>query len=813
MMKLIYLIWFLWLVGSVKGDLMRKYLYNNSRIKVMKKILIGLVFLLVLAYASALPVFPGAEGFGTDTVAGSGRHLSTPQTTIYKVTTLANSGSGSLRECVDATGPRICVFEVSGTIELTGDLNILNPYITIAGQTAPPPGIQIKGAGFRIHGAHDVLIQHLRIRPGDDPVGPDPDVRRAMSISVNGNNIPYNIVIDHCSLQWGIDANANIWAQNPHDITYSNNIISECLSDSLHSEGPHSMSLNVAHDEGGHRSVSIIKNLIAHGGGRNPSIGGNTHVELVNNVMYNCVSYYINVNDASKTGPHNLSIVGNVAIIGNDSLWGTDYTVTVKSTTADGTRIYVSDNMCNNYPDTCIRDDKGSGITWLSSPEVWSDTVTVIPTANNQARDWVLDNAGAWPAIRDSVDTRVTQEVVDLTGQIINCVEDGGSERCSKNGGGWPDYEENYRSLTLPSNPNGDDDGDGYTNLEEWIHTFSAQVEQASPDRCSDWTIYGQCSFTKPKYCDNGNLVDDCNTCGCPYGHDCQANGSCQLSSNFSSEMIALYHFNEGSGTIAFDSSVNRNDGTIYGATWTSDGVSGNALEFDGVDDYIDLGDKTIFEFGENDSFSWGAWAKGNDMYGTGSRYIISKKTWGSGFMIYYNGFSDIQCLIEGEDSNTEVVTNQNDNTGDDGTWHFYMCVRDATDPLDRRLLRYVDGSLEQNVIDNSNGAITGTDYHLAIGAQVDDEGNPVGGFYNGSIDEIYLYNSPLTQQEILNLYNGTQAYSEADLNEDGVVDIVDLIIVATNFGLKSGYDARADTDNNNIIDIFDIVFVASRFT
>ena len=148
--------------------------------------------LIAVQAAPALPIIPGAVGFGITTPAGSGRHLSTPQTTVYKVTNLNSSGSGSLAACTGASGPRVCVFEVAGTINLTSELKVKNPYITIAGQTAPSPGITLRGAGLRIT-THDVLVQHIRIRVGDNPNGPNPENRDGLGI--NGQSGVYNIVV------------------------------------------------------------------------------------------------------------------------------------------------------------------------------------------------------------------------------------------------------------------------------------------------------------------------------------------------------------------------------------------------------------------------------------------------------------------------------------------------------------------------------------------------------------------------------------------------------------------------------------------
>src|SRR6476646_9353709 len=127
-----------------------------SLVRKSKKSLALSIALLCAASAPAVPGVPGAAGFGMTTPAGRGG-------AVYRVTNINASGAGSLKACIDATGPRTCVFEVSGIIKLTTELTVRNGFLTIAGQTAPSPGIMIRGAAMKIH-ASDILIQHLRIR-------------------------------------------------------------------------------------------------------------------------------------------------------------------------------------------------------------------------------------------------------------------------------------------------------------------------------------------------------------------------------------------------------------------------------------------------------------------------------------------------------------------------------------------------------------------------------------------------------------------------------------------------------------------------
>jgi len=165
-----------------------------------------------------LAVFPGAEGFGTSTAGGRGGN-------VIQVTNLNDSGPGSLRFAVDADAPRIVVFRVAGTIELKTSLVISNPFITIAGQTAPGSGITLRSASAEVEAliqieTHDVIVRFITLRAGPPSAGD------AMQILASKSHETYNIVIDHNSMSWAVDRNLSTW-YDVHDISIQWNIFSE----------------------------------------------------------------------------------------------------------------------------------------------------------------------------------------------------------------------------------------------------------------------------------------------------------------------------------------------------------------------------------------------------------------------------------------------------------------------------------------------------------------------------------------------------------------------------------------------------------
>jgi pectate lyase len=426
--------------------------------------------------AQALPVVQGGAGFGIETPAGRGG-------TVHRVTNLNASGSGSLKACIDATGPRVCVFEVSGTIRLTTDLMVRNNNLTIAGQTAPSPGIMLRGAALRIQ-ASDILVQHLRIRVGDDANGPDPSNRDALKIEGSDERPVRNVVIDHCSFSWAIDEIASVWG-NYDNVTLSNNIFAEPLDQSIHptddgsSIERHGYGLILGSNSGQGR-VTVVGNLFAHIVERNP-LSRARNLVYVNNVVYNRANMDVDLQSASGRQTNN-------AVVGNVFLRGPNFTRNTRPiyirtsgeyTLASSGRVHQADNHAPESGSAASQLLQFTGSEFsgmiVTSPPVWNTGLTARSTANNAVYDQVLRYAGARPADRDSVDKRIVSTVRNRSGRIINCVASNGTSRCNLNAGGWPTITRNTRRLTLPSNAN-TVASNGYTNLENWLYSLDSAV-------------------------------------------------------------------------------------------------------------------------------------------------------------------------------------------------------------------------------------------------------------------------------------------------------------------------------------------------
>lgn len=417
-----------------------------------------------------LPILPCRDGYGIETAAGSGRHVDPPMTQLIEVTNLEASGEGSLRACAEATGPRTCVFTVSGAIDLTSNIEVTEPYLTIAGQTAPAPGVSIHGAGIRIE-TDDVLISHLRIRVGDRRNGPPVHNRDAISVG-NSDDPPERVIIDHCSMALSSDEMFTVWYE-AGDVTVLDSIMGWPLHDSIHvdegASGPAPHGYGQLLGQWGAR-VMLARNFMVHQYGRNP-LSRTRELVFVNNVIHNF--------------GNNSSVLG-----GDDSTFNTFvndlYQTGVDSNTSRPAIVADMPGGSLLYAEGLTYDGETPADAWdlveLRDPQdaqadapPTSLVPDVLPVAD--LAESLAVRVGAWPTHRDSIDEALVSHTLEGGGRIINCVEDDGSERCSANAGGWPVVPENVHTLAVPANPLQDDNGDGYTNLENWLHEQAAALE------------------------------------------------------------------------------------------------------------------------------------------------------------------------------------------------------------------------------------------------------------------------------------------------------------------------------------------------
>jgi len=357
---------------------------------------------------------------------------------IIRVTTLAADGPGSLKSAVDAKGPRTVVFEVGGQIDLgTSTLRIQEPYLTIAGQTAPSPGITlIHGAGVAIT-THDVVVQHIRIRTGDSG---HPKASGWSTDGIRTEDGAYDVIIDHCSLYWATNKIAAVsgsrfagntpeeWRNSTsHRVTLSNNIIAEALSRSSHWKVEHSKGALIHDNTSG---VAIVGNLFAHNYERSPLFKGGVQGVIVNNLIFDPGQRAVHYNlIAEEWGSHpyqngKMSAVGNVLRAG----MSTPNDLAFLEIGGDGDLDYYGkdnlavDRLGRDLPMLGSYTTTGAKIIQQSKPPVWPNGLIAYPAREVQKR--VLEGVGARPWDRDYHDARVVADVAEGRGWIIDSESD-----------------------------------------------------------------------------------------------------------------------------------------------------------------------------------------------------------------------------------------------------------------------------------------------------------------------------------------------------------------------------------------------------
>ena len=375
---------------------------------------------------------------------------------IAKVTNLNSGGEGSLRDAVNMEGARIIVFEVGGVIDLAQNgITIDEPYMTVAGQTAPSPGITLIRGGITVR-THDVILRHLMVRPGDAGE-PEKSGWETDAISTAGGDA-YNILIDHCSGTWATDE--NISASGPrlkgpdstsHQVTISNCLIAECLSHSTHAKGEHSKG-TLIHDNC--RKITVDRNLYAHNMRRNPYYKTAATGIIANNLIYNPGNQAIHSYWAeSEWEGHPEPPLARISVVGNVLLPGPD-TQTKVFISAEHAELYLEDNqIISNGEDLSMRE---GSFNEVDEPPIWSEDLEIFDSG--KVYDYVLSNAGARPADRSPIDQRIINTVKNKNGNIIDSQEEVG---------GYPDPEPVHRELDIPED-----------NVQEWLNEMAREVEK-----------------------------------------------------------------------------------------------------------------------------------------------------------------------------------------------------------------------------------------------------------------------------------------------------------------------------------------------
>jgi hypothetical protein len=385
---------------------------------------------LACAQAASAPAFPGALGFGASTPGGRGGE-------IIRVTTLAPEGVGSIAAAFRKKGPRIIVFEVGGVIDLAGKrLKLSEPFVTIAGATAPAPGITLIRGGIDIT-AHDVIVQHIAVRPGEagraKKSGWEVD-----GVSTIGAS---NVLIDHCSFTWATDENLSAsgarfdgetvsdWrAKTSHHITFSNCLIAEALSRSTHEKGEHSKG-TLLHDNG--TNLSVIGNLYACNVERNPLTKGGVHAVIVNNWISNPGRRAIHSALVPEEWKGHEPVTSQLAIVGNLLEHGPDSPARLALFLNHGPtplELFAEDNLALDRAGQAAPLFDPKSLPLARTRPVWPEGLEAIPAA--QVKESVAKNVGARPWDRDPIDERIVRAALERAGKII----DGESEV-----GGYPE--------------------------------------------------------------------------------------------------------------------------------------------------------------------------------------------------------------------------------------------------------------------------------------------------------------------------------------------------------------------------------------
>ena len=472
----------------------------------MKKIALlfmAAAFSYATAFADDVPAFPGAEGHGRYVTGGRGGK-------IVHVTNLNNSGTGSLRAAVSGNDKKIVVFDVSGIIALSAEL-IIGDNTTIAGQTAPTPGITVRY--FTMRPGNNNIIRFIRFRRGEEK-----NVNDGADATWQRNK--NNIIFDHCSFSWSIDEIASFYDNRSFTMQWCT--LGEALANPGHTKGEHSYG-----GIWGGKGASFHHNFLCHMQNRAPRFCGARYAwEGYDKTKYanpiqaeivdfrNCVMYnWGNGNGCyGGTGGGQINIVNNYYKAGPGTANKTRVTqVSVaNSSNADdspymgyASRYYINGNYVaaakvpQNYDwkgviidsglttidgEQCIPDDKhlyGDNVTYYKNSagkdfvRVKMDSPvekgTVTTHSAEAAYEKVLSYCGA-SLYRDNVDARYMEEAANGTTTYIGSATKTGDGKTVVHRAGIIDYVKDQGEYVLETGSREagfDSDNDGMADAWE----------------------------------------------------------------------------------------------------------------------------------------------------------------------------------------------------------------------------------------------------------------------------------------------------------------------------------------------------------
>jgi hypothetical protein len=375
-----------------------------------------------------------------------------PGAQVLRVTTLADSGPGSLRAALTAQGPRVVVFEVGGVIDLASRIEIRSPSLTLAGQTAPDPGILVRGAGLVIR-TSDVRLEHLAVYPGAGREGQDAraiDALALVSRAATQNEVR-RIVLRNLTLAHATDENLSFAGDAISAIRLEATLIAKGLQEAGHPKGAHSMGLLIYPNI---QDMAVVGNAFVNNDRRNPVVNPGVHGVIANNLVFGHGRNSIHVQRGATTRDLQTAIFGNLVQPTNQTSCGIE-AVQVPLRVflqAPGARLFLEDNQLDGRfvtrPDCVAQAPLAAAVRarLVLTPPATDPEWPTLPAA--AVRDFVLRHAGSRPAARNPMDTRIMGGVSDGSGRIINSVEEEG---------GWPVIVQARRSMPaeIPTNLSG----------------------------------------------------------------------------------------------------------------------------------------------------------------------------------------------------------------------------------------------------------------------------------------------------------------------------------------------------------------------